>query len=100
AKALDGDGVVAGKAQLAGKVTDEVKAAARGGVIAAQRTAQGDRLAGDDGGGNRAGDLVIFVAHPTHDHGIGVDVGRGNIAVRADRGRKSLHIGTRQALQL
>ena len=100
AETLDRDAQLPVEAEIPGQVAHQIVAAARRRVAAAERAAQRDRLAGDDGRRGLADDLGIFVGHPAHDHGVGVDVGRGNVAVGADDARERLHVGARQALQL
>ena len=92
--------MLAVQAEFLGEVAHQIVAAARGGIAAAERTAERDRLAGDDGGHGLADDLGVFVGHPAHDHRVGVDVGRGNVAVGADDAGERLDVGARQALQL
>ena len=82
------------------QIDQHIKTAAPGCVLAPKRSAQGNRLSGNDGGRRRADDGGIFVDHPAHDRGIGGDVGRGNVAIRPDHAGESAHIGARQALQL
>src|SRR5207253_781065 len=58
--------------------------AVAGGLHAAQRTAQVNRLAGDDAGRGGADVHRVRVHHPRHDLRVGVHVGRGNVALRPD----------------
>ena len=99
AEPLHGDAQAALKPQVVGEMADQIVAAARCGIAAAERTAQRQRLAGDDGGRGLADDLAVFVGHPAHDHRVGVDVGRRNVAVRADDAGEGLDVGTGQALE-
>ena len=101
AKPLDGDPQPLGRqAQPLGQVPGQVEAAARRGILTPDRAAQGNGLARDDGRGRLALDRGIFIGHPAHDHGIGIDVRRRDIAIRADDAGKGLDIGARQPLQL
>ena len=76
AEALHGDPARRLEAELRGKVAHQIVAAARGRIATAERAAQRDRLAGDHRRRRLPDDLGIFIGHPAHDHGIGVDVGR------------------------
>ncbi len=88
------------QAQPLGQVTGQVKAAARRRVLTPDRTAQRNRLAGDHSGRRLPLDGGVLIGHPAHDHGVGVDIGRRDIAIRPDDARESLDIGARQPLQL
>ena len=69
---------------LRGFARDDHRAAA-GGFAAAQRAAHLHRLAGDDGGRAVADVHRVGVGDPRHDLFVGVDVGRGDVLVGADR---------------
>ena len=62
-----------------------VDAAARGGVAAPGRAAEGDGLARDHAGAVLADDRLVLVHHPRHDLGGGVHV-RGGHVLRSRRG--------------
>jgi hypothetical protein len=62
---------------------DHIDAAA-GGLHAAGRAAERNRLAGDHTGGGGAHVHRIGIHHPRHDLRVGVHVGRGDVGVRAD----------------
>src|SRR3546814_12945653 len=80
-------------------MADEIVAAARGRIGAPQRAAQGDWLASDDGPLRLADDLGILVGHPAHDHRVGGDVARGDIAIPPDGAGAGLDVGSRQAFK-
>ena len=84
AEALDGDAHrTEVDVPVVGGGLEHVDHPASGGGLAAGRAAEVERLAGDDGGGvavaGREG-----VHHPRHHLGVGVDVGRGDVAVHAE----------------
>ena len=100
AEALDGDAHGLSEPQILRQMAHEIKAAARGRVAAPERSAERDRLAGDRRGLGLPDHLGVFVGHPAHDHGIGIDVGSGNVPVGPDNAGKGLNIGARQPFQL
>ncbi len=73
--------------------------AASGCVVTAQRAAQHDGFAGDHGGRRMADDGAVFVGHPSHDHGVGVDVRRRDVAIGAHEAGERPRIGATQAFQ-
>ena len=75
---------IQGQTHVAGSLTGGEEHAAAGGLDAAQRAAQFDRLAGDDTGDG--GTLVgrIGVHHPGHDLAVGVHVRRRDVLGRPD----------------
>src|SRR5207248_7916272 len=58
------------------------------------------RLAGDDAGDRVAAVHGVRVHHPRHDLGVGVDVGRGDVAIGTDHVGDLGREATRQALEL
>ncbi len=62
---------------------DEIDAAT-GGLLAPQRSAQRHRLAGDHAGDRGADIGRVGIHHPRHHLGVGVDVGRGDVARGTD----------------
>ena len=97
AEALNGKGSVRIHPEGLAGLADAIHAAARGGVVAALRTAQCQRLAGDDRGVRPAGDRLVFIQHPRHDLWSRVDVGCGHIAVAAKFACHDAHPATREA---
>src|SRR5690349_4616074 len=88
AEALNGDGSAAqgNFLDLAGFFNDEEQAAS-GGLRASQRTADGDGFAGDDAGDGVALHHGIGVHDPGHGLRVGVNIGSGDVLVRADDGK-------------
>ena len=74
--------------------------AAPGGLDAPERATQVDRLAGDHAGGGGADVHRIGVHHPRHDLGVGVDVGRRDVLLRADDDADLAGVAPRQPLEL
>ena len=83
-----------------GVLEDGVVGAPPGGLVATQAAAQGQGLAGDDGRGALAVDLGVLVHHPAHDHGVGVDVGRGDVGVGPDEVAEGADEAAAEPLQL
>ena len=76
-----------------------VETAAAGGFVAAQRSAQADRLAGDDAGNGVALGHAVGVHDPGHGLRIGVDIGRGNVLLRADERKDRAGVAARHPLK-
>ncbi len=58
--------------------------ACTGGLLTADGAPQPEGFTGNDTGNVPPGDLGVFIHHPAHDNGVGIDVGCGNIAVGSD----------------
>ena len=85
AVALDGDrGVLPPPLARPHDVVQADQRASSGRGVPAQRAAQRDRLAGDDGG-VRAEPPRVLVGHPPHDLRVGVDVRGGHVDIGPDR---------------
>ena len=70
-----------------------------GGVVAAERAAEHDRLAGDHRRRGMADDVGVFVGHPPHHRGVGIDIGGGNVPVGTDEVVKRADVGAAQPFQ-
>ena len=88
------------KAQYLGRLPDGIDPASGGGITSAGRSTERQRLSGDHTWGTPSHDLLVLVQHPGHDLGVGIDVGRGNIDVRADVVRDGPNVTPGKALQL
>ena len=84
---------------LAGAL-DGVEDAAAGGLVAAQRSAQADGLAGDHAGNGIALGHAVGIHDPGHGLRIGVDIGRGNVLLRPDERQNRAGVAARHPLQL
>lgn len=88
AEAQHAEGALLGLEAEFGEHFDEgVNDALAGGFFAAERAAVFDGLAGDDGGGIFTADVGkegVGVGDPGHVLGVGADVGRGDVVIRAD----------------
>ena len=71
-------------AELRERLVADQHQAAAGGFVAAVRAAHLDRLAGDHGGGGAAHVHGVGVHDPGHGLLVGAQVGRGNVALRAE----------------
>jgi hypothetical protein len=71
-------------AQVLGSLDHRVDAATRRRLVAPLRPAQRDRLAGDDARDGVPDMHRVRVHHPGHHLGVGVHVGGGDVALRAD----------------
>ena len=101
AEALNRHGrVLQVEANQLGRLDHRVDAAARGRVAAAQRAEQMHRFAGDDARQMPTGDDFVFVHHPGHHIGRGVDIGRGHILVGTDEVGHSAHVAAAEAFKL
>ncbi len=101
AVALDGDGLAGEiEAEVPGRLADAVAGTPGGGVVAALRAAEDERLARDEAGHVVADHLRVLVHHPRHDLGSGVDVGGRNVAVRADEAAEGADPAAGEPLKL
>ncbi|HXH59162.1 MAG TPA: hypothetical protein VNL12_17890 [Iamia sp.] len=101
AEPLHGDGDVLRVPPLALlDLFDGVVGAAPRGLGAPEAAAEGEGLAGDDRRGAAPLVLGVLVHHPAHHHGVGVDVGRGDVGVGPDEVAEGDDHTAAQALEL
>jgi hypothetical protein len=86
-------------AQPARRLAPGDEHAAAGGLDAAERSAQVQRLARDHAGGGAADVHRVGVHHPRHDLRVGIHVRRGNIGVRADDDADLAGVAARDLLE-
>ena len=88
-----------GQADLGRRGASADEHAAPGRIAPPAAAAQGKRLAGHHRSRGRAVHHRIGVHHPRHDLFVGVDVGRGNVLVRADDDADLAGVASRQAFE-
>src|SRR6185437_7835004 len=81
-------------------VADAVEAPARGRLLAAERAADRERLAGDDAEHRVALVHRIRVEDPRHHRAVGADVRRGDVLLRPDLVDDLARVAARHALEL
>jgi hypothetical protein len=85
---------------VASGIDDRVDRALGRGFVTALRPAERDRFAGDHGRDRVARVHGVRVHHPGHGLGVGVDVGRGDVALGADQDADLGREAARQAFDL
>ena len=101
AEALNDDAAaVDGQVEIAQALVADHHDAAAGGLDAAARAADVERLAGDDAGDGVAHVHGVGVHDPGHGLLVGVDVGRGNVFFRSDEVDDLGGVAAGHALQL
>jgi len=82
------------------ELLDAIECTSPGGIIAAKASAQRHRLTCDHRGGALPAKLGVFVHHPAHDSGVGINVRRRNVRFGSDEIRYLVNETAAQSFQL